>query len=132
MISKKLQNIFLVAVLVFVAHGIEEYLTGLYNIDSHVQFVFSYFANLAPLQATFLMFQIMLWITLIVGYLLIRGGKSPLHLMVIPGLIFVYELHHIYKAITVGGYYPGLITGLLFPIVGYLFWKELIINFKQV
>lgn len=124
MISLKLKNLFLFSIPLFIAHGIEEYFTGLYNVDSHVKFMFGYFVHLAPLQATFLIFQIMLWLLLIVSYLLIRGEKWQLRLMIIPGIIFIYELHHFYKAFAVGGYYPGLITALLFPIIGVLYWKE--------
>ncbi len=130
MISDKLKRIFLISIPIFVAHGLEEYLTGLYKTDSHVKFMFRYFASLTPMQATFLMFQIMLWFLLIIGYLLILNDKWRLRLMVIPGIIFIYELHHIYKALGVGGYYPGLITALLFPIIGVYFWKELLRAFK--
>jgi len=124
MIPQKLKNLFLLSILLFIVHGLEEYFTGFYNTDSHVQFVFAYFAQMAPLQATFLMFQIMLWLLLIVSYLLIRGERWQLWLLLIPGIIFIYELHHFYKALTIGGYYPGLVTALLFPIVGYLYWRE--------
>ena len=124
MISQKLKNIFLLSIPLFIAHGIEEYLTGLYKVDSHVKSMFGYFEHLAPLQATFLIFQIMLWLLLIVSYLLIRSEKWQLWLMIIPGVIFIYELHHFYKAFDVGGYYPGLITALLFPVIGGFYWKE--------
>lgn len=131
MISSRLRNIFAFSIPLFVAHGLEEYFTGLYNVDSHVKFMFGYFEKLAPIQATFLIFQIMLWLLLIVSYLLIRGEKWQLWLMTIPGVIFIYELHHFYKALDVGGYYPGLVTALLFPVIGYFYWKELIDNFRK-
>jgi hypothetical protein len=108
----------------FIAHGAEELMTGFYNMDSHVKFMFGFVESLTPLHAAFLVFQIMLWLMLIVSYLLLRGEKWQLRLMAIPGLVMVYELHHIYKAIVVGGYYPGLITALFFPIIGLFFWKE--------
>ena len=46
--------------------------------------------------------------------------------MFVPGIIFIYELHHLYKAVLTGGYYPGLITALLFPVIGYFYWRELL------
>lgn len=126
MITKRIINIFLLSTLLFIAHGTEELITDLYAVDSHVQFMFGFVQNMTPVHAAFVVFQIMLWLILIVSYLFLRGPKWQLYLLVIPGLIFVYEIHHFYKAILAGGYYPGLITALLFPIIGYFYWKELI------
>ena len=126
MISKKLLNLFLLSTVLFIAHGIEELITGLYQVDSHVKFMFSFVDKLTPIHGAFLVFQIMLWLTLIISYLLLRGPKWQLRLMFIPAIIFIYELHHLYKAVTTGGYYPGLITALLFPVIGFYFWKELL------
>ena len=132
MITKKLKNIFLLSIALFIAHGTEEIWNGFYNIDSHSKFLFNALNLLPTPQATFTLFQIMLWLLLIVSYLLILGPKWQLRLMVIPGLIFIYELHHLYKAISVGGYYPGLITAIPLYIIGFFFWKELIKNYKLI
>ena len=130
MISKRLKNIFAISIPIFIAHGLEEYFTALYNVDSHAKFIFGYFFTLPTPQAIFLLFQIMLWLMLIISLFLISGEKWQLRLMIIPGLIYIYELQHIWKALTVWGYYPGLITAIAFPIIGFLFWKELIKNFQ--
>ncbi|TSC78393.1 MAG: hypothetical protein G01um101433_269 [Parcubacteria group bacterium Gr01-1014_33] len=45
--------------------------------------------------------------------------------MVIPGLIYIFELHHIWKALFSWAYYPGAITATAFPVIAFLFWKEL-------
>jgi len=132
MMTQKLKNIFLISVILFIAHGAEELATGLYNVDSHVKFMFGFVENLTSIHAAFWIFQIMLWLILIISYLLILGPKWQLRLMFVPGLVFIYELHHIYKAIIVGGYYPGLITALLFPVVAFFFWKELIKNYHDI
>ena len=129
--TQKLKNIFLLSIILFIAHGTEELATGLYNVDRHVKFMFGFVENLTSIHAAFSVFQIMLWLILIISYLLILGPKWQLRLMFIPGLVFIYELHHIYKAIMVGGYYSGLITALLFPIVAFFFWKELIKNISE-
>ncbi|MDO8620534.1 MAG: HXXEE domain-containing protein [bacterium] len=130
MISTRLKNIFILSVPVFIAHGLEEYFAGFYAVDSHVDFMFRYFYTLPTPQAIFLLFQIMLWVTLIIAALLISGEKWQLRLLVIPGLVYIYELHHFLKALVVGGYYPGLVTAVAFPIIGVLFWKELIKEVK--
>ncbi len=131
MITEKLKNLFLLSTLLWIAHGIEELTTGMYRVDSHVHFMFGFVNSLTPIHAAFLVFQIMLWLMLLVSYLLLLGPKWQLRLMFIPGLVLVYEFHHFYKAIEVGGYYPGLFTALLFPIIGFLFWKELLKTFRS-
>ena len=131
MITERLKNLFALSILLFIAHGIEEIATRLYSTDSHVAFLFGKLATLPTLQALFILFQIMIWLVLIVGYLLLLGPKWQLRLMFVPGLIFIYELHHLYKAIDVGGYYPGLVTAIPLYIVGFFFWKELFINLKS-
>ncbi len=84
------------------------------------------------LQSTFLLFQIMIWLFLIIFLFLITNEKWQLRLMIIPGLIYIFELHHLWKALIAWGYYPGLITAIAFPIVGFLFWKELLKHNKYV
>ncbi|MBY0539200.1 HXXEE domain-containing protein [Patescibacteria group bacterium] len=124
MISNRLKILFVFSAPLFIAHGLEEIYTGFYAIDSHVAFAFGWLANLPTLQGLFVLFQIMLWLTLIISYLLLLGPKWQFRLMLIPGIIFVYELHHAYKAIAMGGYYPGLVTAIPLYILGFFFWKE--------
>lgn len=124
MISPKLKTLFLLLSLVFIAHGFEELLTGFYNIDSHVAFVFGFVQAWTPIHAAFFVFQIMMWLLFIISFFLILGPKWQLRLLVIPGLVIIYEFHHFYKAIEIGVYYPGFFTALLFPILGYWYWKE--------
>jgi len=125
MISSKLKNIFGLSIPLFIAHGLEEYLTSFYNIDPHSLFVFHPFADMPIHQATFLLFQIMIWLLFGVAFLLLSGPKWQMRLMILLGLGYVYEMHHIIKALYVGGYYPGLITALGFPVIAFFFWREL-------
>ena len=133
MISQKLKNIFLLSILAFIAHGLEEIFTGFYNADgSQVDFWLGSLNSMPTPQATFILFQIMLWLMLIVAYLLLLGPKWQLRLMFIPGVALIYELHHLYKAFQAGGYYPGIITAILLYILGFFFWKELLEVHKQI
>ena len=131
MISQRLKNIFALSILVFIAHGLEEIIMGFPVIDSQVDFMFGKLAALPTMQALFIFFQIMLWFVLIISYLLLKGEKWRLWMMFIPGIAFIYEFYHFYKAFDVGGYYPGLVTAFVFPIIGYFYWKELLKNYKQ-
>jgi len=67
---------------------------------------------------------------LIVSYLILNR-KYLLELLTFLGLVFIFELHHLIKAVISLSYYPGMITGLLFPIIGFFYWKELIKNWKH-
>ena len=125
MISSKLKNIFCISIPFFIAHGLEEYFTDFYNIDSYSLFVFRPFVEMSVNQATFLLFQIMIWLLFGITFLFLSGPKWQLRLMILPGLVYFFELHHVIKAISVGGYYPGLITALGFPIIAFFFWREL-------
>ena len=132
MVSQKLKNIFFISIFVSIAHGLEEYFSGFYNVDPVFKFFFHYFGTMSISQATFLVFQIMLWLVLIIFAFLIASEKWQLRLMVIPGLIYIFELHHFWGALMSGGYYPGVITAIAFPIIGFLFWKELLKNLQHV
>ncbi|MBI4118344.1 MAG: HXXEE domain-containing protein [Parcubacteria group bacterium] len=131
MISQKLKTIFYISIPLFIAHGLEEYVTGFYNIDPIFKFFFSYFDAMSIPQATFLLFQIMLWLTLILLALVITNAKWQLWLLGFVGLIYIFELHHFFEALRFGEYYPGMVTATAFPVIGFLFWKELIKNFKH-
>lgn len=124
MVTRKLKTIFGISIFFFVIHGIEEFVTHFYDIDSHDQAIFGLLNGLSNHGATFVVFQIMFWLLLIVSFLLLLGEKWQFRILAISGVVYVYELHHIIKAIQTGGYYPGLYTALAFPIIGFLFWKE--------
>jgi len=125
MISKKLKLVFGISIPVFIAHGLEEYFTKLYDFDPFYQF----FSN--P-KAVFIFFVLVLGnILLIASYILIRKNKWVFGLSIALGLLFIFELIHIYDAIRVGGYYPGLITSFAFPILAIFLGKELLTNWKN-
>ncbi len=130
MISQKLKTIFYVSIPVFIAHGLEEYFNGFYNIDSSFKFFFHYFETMTIPQATFLLFQIMLWLAFIVFAFLIASEKWRLRLMILPGLIYVFELHHIWKTLDSWNYYPGAITAIAFTFIAFFFWRELFKEFR--
>jgi len=126
MITSRLKTIFALSIPLFIAHGIEEIMTGMYDVDNQVHFLFSPLANFSSQGATFVVFQVMLWLLLIVSFLLLLGPKWQFRLLAVVGLLYLYEFSHILGAISVGGYYPGLWTALLFPVVAFFYWKELL------
>ncbi len=120
MISPRLKNIFALLIPIFIIHGLEEYFTGLYNVDSFYQS----FSN--PKTVFVIVVLILANISVIISYLLIRKNKYVLILSLLLGILLLYELTHIYRAIMIGGYYPGLITAIPILILGIFFWRELI------
>ena len=131
MISQKLKNIFILSIPVFIPHGLEEYFTGFYLVDPIFKFALGPLLTLPTSQATFLLFQLMLWLLLIISYIILKQGRALLIFMTFIGLIFIFELHHLLEAIFSMNYYPGTLTALLFPILGFFYWKELIQNWKK-
>lgn len=131
MVTQKLKTLVQFSIPIFILHGLEEYMSKFYNIDPLSRFVFQSFQNMSVLQATFLLFQIMIAVLLIVSYLLLQGERWILKLTTVFGLFFIFELHHLVKAIIVGGYYPGLITAIVIYILGISYWKELIKNWRK-
>lgn len=131
MISEKFKTLILLSAIIFGLHATEEYVTGFYQTDSWSRFVFQLFEPMTSLQAAFLMFQIMVGVTLIVSYFLLKGGKAILIPATFLGGIFVFELHHLIKAIEIQGYYPGIITALTLYLLGFFYWKELIENWRK-
>ena len=124
MISSRLKIIFGLSVPVFIAHGIEEYLMGFYDMSPDFLFVFSPLLVMPERQALFLLLQIMVWLLLGISFLLVLGGVWTRHVIILLGLLYVYELHHFIDAFRAGGYAPGLITALAFPVFAVLFWRE--------
>ena len=131
MITSKLRTIFIISIPFFIAHGLEELFNSFYNIDWSVKVIFGFLNEMPVPQATFWVFQIMMWLALIVIAFLISGEKWRLRIMFIPGIIFIVELHHIWKALETWNYYPGVITAIPLTILGFFFWRELLKNWKN-
>jgi len=128
MISRKLKILSILSILIILIHWIEEYATkfSLYNLNSFAKFFYQYFDNVSTSEAIFITTQALLWIFLIVAFLLKLPYKLTKWIIYILSLILIFELHHILYSLVLWKYYPGLITGLLFPILCYFYFKELI------
>ncbi|MSR71677.1 MAG: HXXEE domain-containing protein [Candidatus Taylorbacteria bacterium] len=131
MITNKLKIIFGLSIPLFIVHGIEGFMTHFQDVDAHDQKIFGLLNGLSNHGATFVTFQVMLWLLLIISFLLLIGQRWQFNILAIVGLVYIYELHHIYKALITGGYYPGLYTALLFPVVAVFFWKEWLKIYKN-
>ena len=119
MISSRLKNILLLSIPLYIIHAVEEYSTGLLREDHFFQWA----SNITKVSANtvYVVEQILLLVVLVWAIY-----KPKPWLLVGVGLLYIYELVHITRAISVMGYYPGLITALFFPVIGYFYWAELL------
>jgi len=126
MISKRMENLFLISIALFILHGLEEYFTGFYDVDNFFQIVFKSLIGMEISQSLFLLFQIAFWSILIISYFLIFKRDCILSLLTVLGAIIIFEIHHLIKMVAMWAYYPGSVMALFFPILGYFYWKELV------
>lgn len=132
MVSQRLRKILLISIFVFFFHGIEEYLTGFYNIDSTFRAFVVLFDPMSLPQDTFLLLQATVLLLLLMLFLVTSSNKkTTLSLMTLVGVAYVLESSHFIEAIKVRGYYPGLITAFLFIPIGFYFWNELIKEWRK-
>jgi|SRR3989344_807049 len=125
-LSKKLEFYFLILIFLVIAHGLEEYFTEFYDKDIFLTFIFQPLETMTTSQATFLLFQILVWTFLIVCFILLFKKKWNVYIMGLIVLIMIFEIQHLIEAILIMDYYPGLITALFMPVLGFLIIKELL------
>lgn len=130
MISKKLNKIFLLSLVLIGLHGLEEIMTGFQYQDSFMIFGGNLFST--KTEVFYWSSHMMFWLLLIISFLLIQGKKWVLRLMALFGLIFFVEIHHLIKAFLIGSYYPGMITAVFYPILGFFYWRQLLKEWKQI
>ena len=129
MISKRFKKIILLLIAVIYFHGVEEIVTGFYSRDWIMNYFSSFFSSVP--QAHYYSSHIVWWLMIGPALLLAFGGKWRLYILTFFGLFFVVELHHLLDAVRTLNYYPGVLTNIVLEIVGFFYWKELIIHWKQ-
>lgn len=130
MISKRLLNILILTLGLIYLHGLEEIISGTFPFNDPWMV---YFGNLfgTKTEVFYWTFHGMWWLLVPIGIILLRGSrKLVFSLLTLFGILYFIELHHPIKAILAGHYYPGMITGLMYPILGFFYWKELLKNWK--
>ena len=128
MITKRIVNIFLLSILAFYLHGLEEVLTGFYHVDPTIQWLAGQFNSVD--QAVYYMFHFWWWMILPIAFLLLKGGKWVYPVLVFYGLVLFFESYHVMRALVDWHYFPGMITAFAIPVIGVFYWKELIKIFK--
>lgn len=131
MITNKLKKILILTLGLIYIHGLEEIISGTFA-PNDPWMVF--FGNLFETRAEvfYWSFHIMWWVLVPIGIILLTGNrKLILSLLSLFGILYFIELHHPIKAILAGHYYPGAISGLFYPVLGFFYWKELFKNWSK-
>ena len=129
MTSKKLKNFLVLSIVVVYLHFFEEVISGFYLNDWIMKYISSHFQTIN--QAQYYASHVV-WILMIgPAALLALGGKWTLRVLTLYGFFFIFELHHLIDAIRTLNYYPGVITSIIFEIIGFFYWKELINNWRK-
>ena len=129
MISERFKKILLLLIGAIYLHGLEEILTGFYKHDWIMNYFSSFFSTIP--QAQYYASHIVWWLMIGPALLLALGGKWRLYVLTFFGLFFIIELHHSVDAIRTMNYYPGVITNIMIEIIGFFYWKELLLSWKN-
>ena len=126
MVSKNLRKLFLFSIPLFIAHGIEEYITGFYTFDP---LLFGHLGSLS--KPLYILSKIALIAVALTVYLFILDKKFAFIVAILWGLLLAFEIEHLYRAVSLHMYTSGLFTGILLVILGIFYWKELIRIWSQ-
>jgi len=133
MATLKLQNLFLIAIVAFLLHVLEQWFFGFEVAFVDIEKRFLNFQGLFdnPDKAFLVLVTIfsILWMTTI--YFLLRGGKWRGAAPLVFGLVYILEIHHLINAFGMLAYYPGAITGTLMFLLGVIFLKEFVKIFGE-
>jgi hypothetical protein len=114
-----------IAFALYVPHLVEEGLTGMHD-DALIVRAFEPLASLSPRHASYLVFQIMLAITLLTTFLFAAGGRQRLVVVSVIGFSLVAEAHHLLRALWTLHGNSGLVTSLPMPIFGVYMLRRVI------
>lgn len=130
MISNKLRNLFYLSIALIYFHAMEEILTGFPSSDS---FMIIGGKTLGTTPEIFYWVLHTIWLLGVpLIFMLTRKSKLLLYLMALFGIVFIFEFHHLIKALLRANYYPGIITALLYPVVGIFYWKQFLTDWRRI
>jgi len=113
------RKLILISALFFVTHAAEEYFTNFYYVDPGIRFLANH-GNISPLD-------VWLGIQFLLALFLLGALLKPIKpLLVIFGIILLFESDHLIHSALLGKYYSGVLTSVLLVTLGVFFWKEYI------
>ena len=79
-------------------------------------------SRLSQAQSNLLVYKIMMVVMMALIVLIVAGGGFKFVGLLILGLYFTYQLHHVLEGVVSRSYNPGLVTALLWTPVVALWW----------
>lgn len=108
---------------VYVPHLVEEALTGMHD-DRLIVSAYTPLSRLEPRHATYLVFQIMMVVSLAMTLAWSRGGNARRAVIGVLGIALLAESHHSIRALATMSYDSGLVTSIPMPFIGALvLWR---------
>ncbi len=107
----------LLGILAYAPHLLEEHLTGMWN-DPLIVLAFAPLEDLPARQAAYLIFQVMLGLSLLMTYVFSQGDGGRRLILGGLALSLLCESHHVLRALATEAYNPGLLTVLPMPLLG--------------
>lgn len=120
----RIKNILKISIPLFIIHAVEEYMYGMVQMDPFFQKVSDF--TQVPLNIVYFVEQLLLVLVLLWA---VYQPRRWLHILI--GAIFVFEITHVTRAISIMSYYPGLITGVLLLVLGGIYWKQLFKGYSR-
>jgi hypothetical protein len=108
----------------YAPHLLEEALTRMVD-DPIIVLAFGAFAHLSSRQAAYLVFQIMLVVSLAMTYLFSLGGRWRSAVMILLAVALLGESHHILRWLVSHQYNSGLVSSLPMPVLGALILRAI-------
>jgi len=128
--SKKIEKYLLSFIILFIAHSIEEYLAGFYNVHPYFKLLVQNIGT-PSLEIKGIIFILAMLALLIILFLRFKKGNGKIGVPVFFCALGLYELEHIIRALLIKAYYPGAIAAFPLFILGILIFRDLIMLRKK-
>lgn len=124
-----MRRLLALTLVLFVPHLVEEALTQMHD-DPMMAAALAPFAELTSRHAAYLVFQLMLVLTLGVTLLFSLDGKARLLVMAALGVALVAEGHHLVRALFSLHYQSGLLTAFPMPLFGGYLLRRVVLAWR--
>lgn len=128
-VTNQFKYILVATLIAMLLHTVEEFITKLWNFDPFMIYMSAHFQISGVVIYSII--QVLVLVLIIVVLVLAFKNRLNKSLAILLGLVFFFELLHLYNSIKILGYYPGLYTGIALIVIGYFYWRELVIIMKH-
>jgi hypothetical protein len=129
MVTQRFKTITFLSVIAMILHGVEEIHQNFFD---H----YTLFTTLSRMvdskeEALFIAFQITFWGVLLLFFAMTLDEKWRFRVMIVYGLILLYENQHIIGAVLARTYYPGLVTAIIILPLSLAYWWEIYLHYRS-